>query len=209
MRSGTTFLVSCLIIGLVLCNSIQCIADNKAAIAQEAIEHEYCVSLNNATIEPDLLGVCLKVEYTWYGGLPKSEQLNNIIGLLLSLDNLSWIDVKQHTIDESERHTNVTKVFKICNSLLEPFPFDVERGEILYITIACEYISWNGSPEFNPNIRLFPVAVMAPMDIIRVWYFTIDWTVPSIFGSIFLCLFTVFLISRHHRMLMEKKATQT
>ncbi len=199
MRSGTAFLTSCLIIGLILCSSIQCTAENKTIIAQAPLEAGYYVSLNNATIKPDLLGVCLKVEYTWYGELPQSEQLNNIIGLLLSLDNLSWIEVKQHTIDESERYTNITKVFKICNSLLEPFPFDVKRGEIIYVTITFEYIYWNG-PEMNLNVRLFPMAVMVPVDIIRAWYFTIDWTIPSIFGSIFLCLFTVFLMSKYHRM---------
>ncbi|MFW9964016.1 MAG: hypothetical protein ACFFCX_10655 [Candidatus Sifarchaeia archaeon] len=113
--------------------------------------------------------------------------------------------MKRHTIDENERYANETKVFKICNSFVEPFPFDMEKGDIRHISIGLQHDNWSGIPEYSLNIRLFPVAVIVPSDIIRAWYFTIDWTLPGAFGAIFLYLFTVFLMSRHHRLQIEKE----
>ncbi len=205
MRVGSRFIVICLIIGLVI-SSIQVDATkNTTIITQESTKPEQLVCLNNAKIDSDLLGTFLIVEYSWFGGASESDQLRNIVGLLLSKDNMSWIEVKRHTIDENERYANVTKVFKIYNSFVEPFPFDMEKGDILYISIGLQYDNWSEIPEYSPNIRLFPITITVSSNIIRAWYFTIDWTLPGAFGAIFLCLFAVFLMSRHHRLQIEKE----
>jgi len=120
---------------------------------------------------------------------------------LLSLNNVSWVEVKNYTFDEKALDDNVTMTFRICNTLFQPFPFDVEEGEILYVCIG--YVYSGGFDLRIPTCRTPSLAIVVPTDIIRPWYFTIDWTAPRIFGMIFLFLFAVFCISKRDRSKMD------
>ncbi len=178
-------------------------------IAQSEFDPEELVILNNASIETGFFSTCLEVTYTWNGefpivkGLYRETWLGCGVGLWLSLDNQAWIKVAQHVFDSDERQSNMTKSFSICNSLIHPFPFDVDKGRTLYVTIEFQVGPTGlGYPDM---IRLPPLAIVVPEDITRLWYFTIDWTLPGIFGAIFLDVFAVFLMSRHHRKSLERR----
>ena len=166
------------------------------------------VSLDNATIESDFLSTCLVVGYSWYGGssAAEEEQLLANIMLVLSLDNASWIQVQRHNFDN---YDNISGLFRICNMLLRPFPFDIEPGETLYVSIQyCCGMGWPGAPE-HYNCWTTIIGIMVTSGIIRPWYFTIDWTLPGIFGAIFVCVFAVFLISRHSRQRRQMEGVKT
>ena len=88
--------------------------------------------------------------------------------------------------------------------MFESFPFDIEEGETLYISIE-----YSGIYELcRYKVRLDPLDIEIPLDIIRPWYFTMDWTLPGIFGFVFLCMFAIFLISRYRRKLVEKTESE-
>lgn len=162
--------------------------------AQFDIGPEDLLGLDNVTISTDLFSTCLKVGYTWNGVILDVSDLESQANLLLSLNNESWIEVKQYTFDDNTLYDNVSMVFTICNTILQPFPFDVEKGETLYVCI--EYVSDSSSYLSGISYRTFSLSIVVPVDIIRPWYFTMDWRFPGMLGAIFLCLFTVFLISR-------------
>jgi hypothetical protein len=169
--------------------------------AQNYIGPEDLVTLDNATISTNLFSTCLEVVYTRYGGISEATDLDSQVTLLLSLNNVSWVEVKNYTFDEKALDDNVTMTFRICNTLFQPFPFDVEEGEILYVCIG--YMYSGGSILRIPTCRTPSFAIVVPTDIIRPWYFTIDWTLPRIFGMLFLFLFAVFCISKRDRSKMD------
>lgn len=181
---------------MIMCSSLR-LVDKTTIKAQDSIEPSDVFSLDNATISSGLLSTCLEVSCTRYGGIPESEYLDSEILLLLSLDNMSWIGVKNYTFNDAVLTENVSKSIKICNTLMQPFPFDVEKGETLYVCI--EYKFGQSMILTDRFYRTPSFAVVVPTSIIRPWYFTIDWTLPIIFWLLFLCLFTVFWISKRRK----------
>ena len=169
--------------------------------AQDDIGPEDLLILNDAGISTDFFSTCLEVTYTRYGGVPEAADLGSSVLLMLSLDNISWIEVSNYTFDDTVLNDNVSMTFKICNTLIQPFPFDVEKGETLYVCVACEYrlTTLLG----NPIYQTPSLAIVVSVDITRPWYFTIDWTLPGVFGMIFLFLFAVFCISKRDRSKMD------
>jgi hypothetical protein len=149
-------------------------------------------------MEEDILSTCLIVGYTWYGGSTSAEEetLWPYVMLRLSMDNSSWLrlDSCTHSFDTHENHS---RFFRIYNSLVQPFPFDVEPGEILYVSIL-----YSTGPidliesGFNFNQRTPSIGVVVSSGIKRYWYFTIDWRIPGIFGYVLMWIGTVFLMSR-------------
>ena len=169
--------------------------------AQNDIGPEDLLTLDNATISTNLFSICLEVTYTRYGGIFEAVDLGSQVTLLLSLNNVSWVEVDNYTFDDNTLDDNDTMTFRICNTFFQPFPFDVEEGEILYVCIEYQYgeLILLGIPTY----RTTSLAIVVPADIIRPWYFTIDWTLPRIFSGIFLFLFAVFCISKRDRSEME------
>jgi hypothetical protein len=155
-------------------------SEGTTIVAQNDVGHEDLISLDNVTISTDLFSTCLEIGCTRNGGVFEARELESQVMLLLSLNNQSWIAVKQYTFDEDTINENVSSVIKICNTILEPFPFDVEKGH-----------------------RTPPLAVVVPVDIIRPWYFTIDWRVPGVLLGILLCLLVIFLKSRRDIIIVE------
>ncbi|TFH02701.1 MAG: hypothetical protein E4H14_17445 [Candidatus Thorarchaeota archaeon] len=171
------------------------------AITQNNVQDNGLVSLDNVTISTSIFTSCLEVSYTRYGGIWRAHNLDLSVLLFLSPDNVSWIEVDNYTFDESNRESNVSKTFDICNSMIQPAPFDIEQGVTLFITLEYYYdTGWD-----TQTCRLCPIAIIVPIDIIRPWYFTIDWTLPGIFGLVFLCVFSIFLVSRYNRKQIEKE----
>jgi hypothetical protein len=134
------------------------------------------------------------VGYTRYGGIFEARELESQVVLLLSLNNESWVEVKQYSFDGDTLDENVSRIIKICNTILEPFPFDVEQGETLYVCIEYEYGSQSDLGDHT--YRTPSMAVVVPVDIIRPWYFTMNWMFPGVLGVILLCLVAIFLKSR-------------
>lgn len=164
------------------------------------------ISLDNATISTSLFITRLEASYTCYGGDWRSGNPGFIITLFLSLDNVSWIEVDNYTLSESDSWSNVSGIFTIFNSIFQAFPFDIEQGETLYVSIELFNPLVLIAPDYPPaRVRSSTLAIVVPVDIIRAWYFTIDWTLFGIFGSIFLTLFTIFLFSRYNRNQIEKE----
>jgi len=175
-------------------------------VAQE--NGEYVVSLDNATLSTNLFSTCLEVGYTRFQFGPNVVVDN--VTLFLSLDNVSWLEVRTQEFDIDNGFCNGTGVFRIDNSLILPFPFDVKQDETLYIYLEREL--WReGFLGLEPSsvFRTASIAIVVTHAIVRSWIFTIDWRIPCIFGVIFLSVFTVFLMSRHYRLQMERRGTET
>lgn len=171
-------------------------------ITQESVD---VLSLDNATISTDLFNTYLEVGYTRFQFGPNVVVDN--VTLFLSLDNVSWLEVKTQEFEIDNGFCNGTSIFRIDNSLIQPFPFDVEQNEILYIYLEREL--WREGFLGFEVYRTTSFALVATHAIIRSWIFTIDWRIPCIFGVIFLSVFIVFLMSRHHRMQMERRGTES
>jgi len=171
-------------------------------VAQE--NSEYVVSLENATLSTNLFSTCLEVGYTRFQYGPNVVADN--VTLFLSLDNVSWLEVRTQEFDIDNGFCNGTGVFRIDNSLIQPFPFDVKQDETLYIYLEREL--WReGFLFLEPSsvFRTASIAIVVTHAIIRPWIFTIDWTLPIIVGYIFLSLFTIILFSRRNRKQIEKE----
>jgi hypothetical protein len=160
-------------------------------VAQDSVGPEDLLSLDNVTISTDLFSTCLEVRCTRNGGVFEASELGSQVILLLSLNNESWIEVKQYTFDDDVLDENVSSVIRICNTISEPFPFDVAEGESLYVCLEYEY----GSSLFF-GYRTRSLVIVVPVDIIRPWYFTMDWRFPGALGVILLCLIVIFWRSR-------------
>jgi hypothetical protein len=167
---------------------------------------EDLLSLDNATITKDPSGICLEVAYTIYEENLEQSWLGLVAALLLSLDDLAWIEVQRQTFDDGIGISNETKTFNIWNSLLHPFPSDIENGQTRCIRIEYEYETvWL----FTDICQTNSISIIVPFDIIKPWYFTIDWTLPGMFGAIFISLLAVFLMSRYNRKQIEKRYTKS
>jgi hypothetical protein len=176
-------------------------SEGSTTTAQFDFEPEDVLSLDNVTISTDLFSTCLEIGYTWYGAILEPSDFESRVALLLSLDNESWIEVKQYTFDDNAQYDNVSMEFTICNTILQAFPFDVEKGESLFVCIEYVY----DSPSYLSHItwRTSSFAIVVPIAITRPWYFTMDWRFPGLLGASFLFLFTVFLISRRDKIKVE------
>ncbi|MHA2213378.1 MAG: hypothetical protein ACW992_09480 [Candidatus Thorarchaeota archaeon] len=192
--------ISFVLLLIVMCSNQQW-SEGITIVAQGEVDPEDLFSLDNVTISTDLFSTCLEVGCTRNGGVFEANELDSQVMLLLSLSNQSWIGVKQYTFDDDNINENVSSVIKICNTITEPFPFDVEKGETLYVCIEYEY----GSDYIlmDRSHRTPSLAVVVPVDIIRPWYFTTDWRVPVVLGGILLCLFVIFLKSRRGIIVVE------
>ncbi|MHA1905470.1 MAG: hypothetical protein ACXABC_15500 [Candidatus Thorarchaeota archaeon] len=192
--------ISFVLLLIVMCSNQQW-SEGTTIVAQNDVGHEDLISLDNVTISTDLFSTCLEIGCTRNGGVFEARELESQVMLLLSLNNQSWIAVKQYTFDEDTINENVSSVIKICNTILDPFPFDVEKGETLYVCIEYEY----GSEYIlgDRSHRTPSLAVVVPVDIIRPWYFTIDWRVPGVLLGILLCLLVIFLKSRRGIIVVE------
>ncbi len=174
--------------------STQQLSEGTTTEAQDDVGPEDLLSLVNVTISTDLFSTRLEVECTRYGGIFEAKDLSSQVVILLSLDNQSWIEVKQYTFDDDTLNENVSRLINIWNTIFEPFPFDVEKGATLYVSLEYEYGS-----EYHPTERTHrtpSLAVVVPVDIIRPWYFTMDWRFPGVLGVILLCLIVIFWRSR-------------
>ncbi len=173
-------------------------------IAQENGEYVDVIRIDNATISTDLFSTYLEVGYTRFQfGL---NVVDENVTLFLSLDNVSWVDVRTQEFEIDNGFCNGTGVFRIDNSLIQPFPFDVKQDETLYIYLEREL--WReGILCLEPSWVYYTasIAIVVTHAIIRPWIFTIDWTLPIIFGSIFLSLFAIVLFSRRNRKQIEKE----
>ncbi len=173
-------------------------------IAQENGEYVDVIRIDNATISTDLFSTYLEVGYTRFQfGL---NVVDENVTLFLSLDNVSWLEVRTQEFDIDNGFCNGTGVFRIDNSLIQPFPFDVEQNEILYIYLEREL--WREGVLCLESSLVYytaSIALVVTHAIIRPWIFTIDWTLPIIFGSIFLSLFAIVLFSRRNRKQIEKE----
>ena len=102
-------------------------------IAQESVD---VLSLDYATLSTNLFSTCLEVGYTRFQFGP--DVVVDNVTLFLSLDNVSWLEVRTQEFDIDNGFCNGTGVFRIDNSLIQPFPFDVKQDETLYIYLERE-----------------------------------------------------------------------
>jgi hypothetical protein len=163
-------------------------------LGQEDIDEFGFVTLDNVTIEEGLLSTCLVVGYSWNGGSEAAMEQYLLPGVMLSLsmDNSSWLRMETNSFDSYE---NVSRYFRVYNSLTQPFPFDVEPGETLYVRVLFGYgMELNWRPDFNHQTP--SVGIVIHSGIIRYWHFTIDWRVPGVFVFVFGWVGVVFLMSR-------------
>ena len=86
-------------------------------ITQESVD---VLSLDNATISTDLFNTYLEVGYTRFQFGLLDVVVDNVT-LFLSLDNVSWLKVRTHEFDIDNGFCNGTGVFRIDNSLIQPF----------------------------------------------------------------------------------------
>lgn len=185
---------------MIMCSSLR-LVDRTTIHAQEDVVPEDLLSLDNVTISTDFFSTCLEVVYTRYGGLIEITDLESQVLLFLSLNNDSWIEVKRYTLDDDILEENITRMIRICNSLSESFPFDIKKGETLYICIEYWYRS---SLELGYRIFRTPsLAIVVPVDIVRPWYLILDLKLPAILGVILLGLFIVYYIRRRRIVLIE------
>ena len=176
-----------------MCSNTQ-LSDGIMTISQNDVRPEDLFSLDNVTISTDLFSTCLEVGCTRNGGIFEARDLGSQVMLLLSLNNQSWVEVEQFGFEANVLDTNVSTTFKVCNTLFQSFPFDVEQGETLYVSMEYEYGSQSDLGDHT--YRTPSMAVVVPVDIIRPWYFTMDWMFPGVLGVILLCLVAIFLKSR-------------
>lgn len=170
------------------------------ATSQDDVGPEDLLSLDNVTITMELFSTCLDVGCTMNGGIFEANELETGVVLLLSLNNVSWIKVKEYTFADDVLSENVSRIITIYNSISEPFPFDVEEGDTLYVCIEYEC----GSMTLCARTYRTPsMAIVVPVDIIRPWYFTIDWRLPGVLGASSIILLSIFLISRRRRILVD------
>lgn len=201
MRGRHILLISFILVVIISSVYLNSTGENVIAIAQNDIEDNRLASLDNVTITTGYFATNLDISFSRYGGSSREEDLSRSVKIYLSLDNVSWIETANYTFMESDRESNVSKSFRFSNSMFESFPFDIEEGETLYISIE-----YSGRYEWCCyQERLDPLDIEIPLDIIRPWYFTIDWTLFGIFSSIFVSLFTVFLVSRYNKKRIEKE----
>lgn len=162
------------------------------------------ISLDSATISTSYFTTCLDVSYTCYAGDWRARFFDFEITLFLSLDNMSWIEVETIIFNDRNWWTNVSGSFQVFNSLGQAFPFDIEQGVTLYICVEFydPFVLTTGSPG---RTRSNTLAIIVPIEITRPWYYVIDWTIPVVFGVIFLSLFAIFLVSRYNMKRIEKE----
>jgi hypothetical protein len=146
---------------------------------QDTDEIQDLVTLDNVTIEEEFLSTCLVVGYSWNGDCEDAEEQNLLarVTLALSIDNVSWREIESHVFEVYE---NTSRYFRLYNSVFQPFPFDVEPGETLYVTILFSTqpeVGWGNYIEHQTCV----VDITVESGIIRHWYFTIDWRIPGIF----------------------------
>ena len=204
LRRKGKLLISIIVIVLVSVTYLNYTGNQIVAVSQNDNVDNNFINLDNATIATSHFTTYLEVTYTCSGGDWRIVEIDFPITLFLSLDNESWIEVDNHTIGAHNWLSNVSGTFRIINSIDQAFPFDIEQGKTLYINIEL-YNPNVLSFDSTPRARYSNLAIVVPIDIIRPWYFTIDWTLFGIFGSIFVSLFTVFLVSRYNRKRIEKE----
>jgi hypothetical protein len=204
MRRRYKLWISVTLIAMVSFVYLNSTGENVVVTTQNETKDNTLGSLDNVTLTTGYFSTHLKVCYTCYELDQTTEDVVLTIALSLSLNNASWIEVENYRIEASNLVSNVSKTFIISNSIFQSFPFDIEQEETLYICI--EFIE--GNSWYSSGERSGPLTLEIPLDIIRPWYFTMDWTLPSIFGFIFLSLFAVFLISRNNRKLIERAKSE-
>ena len=190
------------IVLLIMSSSLQ-LVDSASIQAQEDVGSEDLLCLDNVTISTDLFSTCLEVMYTRCGEIIDITitDLDSKVVLLLSLNNESWVEAKQHTLADDSPNETITRVIRICNSVSEAFPFNVEEGETLYVCIEYWYRS-----RLELGYRIFrtaSLAIVVPVDIIRPWHLTLDLRLPGILGVILLFSFTVYFIRRRRITITE------
>ena len=185
--------ISLIIIILTICSTQQW-SVGTTIVVQDSVGPEDLLSRDTVTISTDLFSTCLEVGCTRNGGIFEARDLGSQVMLLLSLNNQSWVEVEQFGFEANVLDTNVSTTFKVCNTLFQSFPFDVEQGETLYVSMEYEYGSQSDLGDHT--YRTPSMAVVVPVDIIRPWYFTMDWMFPGVLGVSLLCLVAIFLKSR-------------
>lgn len=202
MDGRNRVLITFIVLLLFMHINVNQLVESDFKITQESVD---VLSLDNATISTDLFNTYLEVGYTRFQFGPNVVVDN--VTLFLSLDNVSWLEVKTQEFEIDNGFCNGTGVFRIDNSLIQPFPFDVEQNEILYIYLEREL--WREGFLGFYVYRTASIAIVVIHAIVRSWIFTIDWRIPCIFGVIFLSVFTVFLTSRYYRLQMERRGTES
>ena len=203
MRGRNRVLIAFIVLILFMYINVNQVDGSNFMIAEE--NGENVLSLDNASISIDLFSTYLEVGFTRFQfGL--NVVVDNVT-LFLSLDNVSWVEIGTQAFNIDNGFCNGTGIFRIVNSLVQPFPFDVEQNETLYIYLEREL--WQDGFLGSCVYHTAAIALVVTHAIIRSWIFTIDWTIPSIFGAIFLCISIVFLMSRHHRLQIERRSTES
>jgi hypothetical protein len=158
------------------------------------------IRIDNATITSGFLRTELVVQYTRFEvnelAIPLILDYGPAyIGLLLSLDNVSYIRVITETYDDDQIWMNGSGTFTVENSLFASFPFNLGQGAVLYLAVE------RGIGAYLDYIvnRTPSVALTSPVDIIRPWYFTIDWRFVGEPASIVLVLIVILVIARRQR----------
>jgi len=159
------------------------------------------IRIDNASFFSGFLFSSLTVQYTQFEISPFTVPLmldygSPYVGLFLSLNNISWLRTSIHLYEGNDFLLYGTGEFVIENSLISSFPFDLKKDDTLYIYIAR---GLGHIIDYNSN-RTPAVSLQCPFDIVRPWYFTIDWKIPAILASIPISLTLVFLFSRHKRL---------
>ena len=204
LRGRYVLLISFVLILIVSSIYLNSAGENVITVAQNDVENKMLASLDNAAVSTSYFVTNLDISFTRYGASSGAESLSLSVIIYLSLDNVSWIESANYTFNESNRESNVSGTFRFSNSIFESFPFDIEEGETLYISI--EYYGEDGFSFYR--VRLDPLDIEIPLDIIRPWYFTMDCTLPGIFGFVILSVFAISFISRYSRKRIEKAESE-
>jgi hypothetical protein len=144
---------------------------------------------------------CLEVTFTTHESNEIVGGIANWVALLLSVDDMAWIEVEKHELENLGDMQNETYTFEVWNSIFQPFPFDTKCGQTLYACLGYDYYVLMSALYMSTGRHTYhtpSIAIDVPFDIIGPWYFTVDWTVPRVFCTVFLCLFLDFWVSRLH-----------
>ncbi|MHA2353913.1 MAG: hypothetical protein ACXADC_01965 [Candidatus Thorarchaeota archaeon] len=109
------------------------------------------------------------------------------VRLLLSIDNMSYVQSQEHEINAGLDNDTSTRLFWHSNSVGSPIPFDLYAGETLYICVelvSLQRLSWR-----TPSIALdVPIDYLAPISMseIRLQLLIVIASMLGFLGIIFI-----------------------